>query len=337
MDKKDYTRIPMEDWYTGETISAKKINTYNTNISNIWIELDNLTDTITNNLSIESTQVKYDNGVYFNLKDFLDYINTKVFELNSKDGDIDEEINAIKTSINEIKLGKTSASDVSYTKKTYINVKDFLDYLDAQVDNINSNISTIKTNVNTNKTNINENATNIVLNKQAINLVKTTVAQIQEDVATLKSKKIGADEISYTNGIYLNVKDFLDYLDSTVKKNTESINVLTNENTTNKQAIALIKEKITAIEEKEITADEIKYENGEYINAKDFLDYLGTKIDELSENDTISNETINSIKSRLKALEDKQLTASDIKYTKGIYTNINDYLDYKTDKKRYTI
>ena len=328
MDKKDNTRIPMEDWYTGEIISAEKINTYNTNISNIWIELDNLTDTITNNLSIESTQVKYDNGVYFNLKDFLDYINTKVFELNSKDGDIDEEINAIKTSINEIKLRKISASDVSYTKKTYINVKDFLDYLDAQVDNINSNISTIKTNVNTNKTNINENATNIVLNKQAINLVKTTVAQIQEDVATLKSKKIGADEISYTNGIYLNVKDFLDYLDSTVKKNTESINVLTNENTTNKQAIALIKEKITAIEEKEITADEIKYENGEYVNAKDFLDYLGTKIDELSENDTISNETINSIKSRLKALEDKQLTASDIKYTKGIYTNINDYLDY---------
>ena len=32
MDKKDNTRIPMEDWYTGETISAKKINTYNTNI-----------------------------------------------------------------------------------------------------------------------------------------------------------------------------------------------------------------------------------------------------------------------------------------------------------------
>lgn len=117
MDKKDNTRIPMEDWYTGETISAKKINTYNTNISNIWIELDNLTDTITNNLSIESTQVKYDNGVYFNLKDFLDYINTKVFELNSKDGDIDEEINAIKTSINEIKLRKISALDVSYAKK----------------------------------------------------------------------------------------------------------------------------------------------------------------------------------------------------------------------------
>ena len=299
-------RIPMEDWVTGEYIIASKMNTYNTNISNIWLELDGVKSDIENvnssitEIDIQATQVKYDNGIYFNVGDFLDYLTQQIPLLRGQDEDLNLAIDNINTQINELKNRKISSSEIEYTKKTYVNLKDFLDYLDVQIDTINTDMSTMKTDINTSKSDINTLSTDVSVNKSAIKLLKSTVEQIQTDMSDLQINEISAEKVKYTNGIYLNVKDFLDYVGTTLGKNTENISVLTNENTTNKQSIATIKEKLTALEEKEISADEIKYTNGIYLNVKDFLDYVGTvlgnKVDKVEGKGLSTNDLTDELK-----------------------------------------
>ena len=325
-------KVEMELWKNRELIMADKINKYNTNIDNLWIEVDNLKSQVGEEIDISAIQVKYDSGVgHTNVRDFLEYVKAQLSTLGNKDIDLDSKILEVKDEITELGNRTINSDEISYKKYTYVNVKEFLDYLDAQIISANANIKTNKDNITTTNTSIEEAKNSIASINVQLKGVQTSLTNMQEKVDSLEDiGNLTAEDIKYVNENHtdiLTVNEFLNYLEELIKSNTANISL-------NKASITANKTNIDAIKEtlENISASDIAY-NVTYVTVADFLDYVTDTLDSLNTDNQASKKDIANIKTAIEELKTKKITASDIQYANGDYTNAKDFLDHiETDK-----
>ena len=210
-------KVEMELWKNRELIMADKINKYNTNIDNLWIEVDNLKSQVGEEIDISAIQVKYDSGIPevggISVRDFLEYVKAQLGNFRNKDKDLDDKILEVKDEITELGNRTINSDEISYKKYTYVNVKEFLDYLDAQIISANANIKTNKDNITTTNTNIEEAKNSIASINVQLKGVQTSLTNMQEKVDALEDiGNLTAEDIKYVNENHtdiLTVNEFL--------------------------------------------------------------------------------------------------------------------------------
>lgn len=268
MDK-EHGKINLEEWVNKELIKANKINKYNQNIDNLWIQIEYLDSLIGEN--VESNKIIFHSGLEDvqgdTVEDFLNYVKNQLWLLGSAHIDINNSIKTIQTDINNLENKKHKATDIEFKKYTYVNVGDFLNYLDNQLTVTNDKIKTNEKNIITTNTNVSENTNNIASLRTQLKGINTSLTSIKETTDSLKN--LTADKVVFNNENYsniINVNDFLIFLDNAIKTNTGNIDI-------NKASIENIKKNLN-----DLNATEVKYNNEKYPNVNDYLNYLNESI-----------------------------------------------------------
>lgn len=268
MDK-EHGKINLEEWVNKELIKANKINKYNQNIDNLWIQIEYLDSLIGE--SVESNKIIFHSGLEDvqgdTVEDFLNYVKNQLWLLGSAHIDINNSIKTIQTDINNLENKKHKATDIEFKKYTYVNVGDFLNYLDNQLTVTNDKIKTNEKNIITTNTNVSENTNNIASLRTQLKGINTSLTSIKETTDSLKN--LTADKVVFNNENYsniINVNDFLIFLDNAIKTNTGNIDI-------NKASIENIKKNLN-----DLNATEVKYNNEKYPNVNDYLNYLNESI-----------------------------------------------------------
>lgn len=268
MDK-EHGKINLEEWVNKELIKANKINKYNQNIDNLWIQIEYLDSLIGEN--VESNKIIFHSGLEDvqgdTVEDFLNYVKNQLWLLGSAHIDINNSIKTIQTDINNLENKKHKATDIEFKKYTYVNVGDFLNYLDNQLTATNDKIKTNEKNIITTNTNVSENTNNIASLRTQLKGINTSLTSIKETTDSLKN--LTADKVVFNNENYsniINVNDFLIFLDNAIKTNTGNIDI-------NKASIENIKKNLN-----DLNATEVKYNNEKYPNVNDYLNYLNESI-----------------------------------------------------------
>ena len=268
MDK-EHGKINLEEWVNKELIKANKINKYNQNIDNLWIQIEYLDSLIGEN--VESNKIIFHSGLEDvqgdTVEDFLNYVKNQLWLLGSAHIDINNSIKTIQTNINSLENKKYKAIDVEFKKYTYVNVGDFLNYLDNQLTATNDKIKTNEKSIITTNTNVSENTNNIASLRTQLKGINTSLTSIKETTDSLKN--LTADKVVFNNENYsniINVNDFLIFLDNAIKTNTGNIDI-------NKASIENIKKNLN-----DLNATEVKYNNEKYPNVNDYLNYLNESI-----------------------------------------------------------
>ena len=268
MDK-EHGKINLEEWVNKELIKANKINKYNQNIDNLWIQIEYLDSLIGEN--VESNKIIFHSGLEDvqgdTVEDFLNYVKNQLWLLGSAHIDINNSIKTIQTDINNLENKKHKATDIEFKKYTYVNVGDFLNYLDNQLTATNDKIKTNEKSIITTNTNVSENTNNIASLRTQLKGINTSLTSIKETTDSLKN--LTADKVVFNNENYsniINVNDFLIFLDNAIKTNTGNIDI-------NKASIENIKKNLN-----DLNATEVKYNNEKYPNVNDYLNYLNESI-----------------------------------------------------------
>lgn len=268
MDK-EHGKINLEEWVNKELIKANKINKYNQNIDNLWIQIEYLDSLIGEN--VESNKIIFHSGLEDvqgdTVEDFLNYVKNQLWLLGSVHIDINNSIKTIQTNINSLENKKHKATDIEFKKYTYVNVGDFLNYLDNQLTATNDKIKTNEKSIITTNTNVSENTNNIASLRTQLKGINTSLTSIKETTDSLKN--LTADKVVFNNENYsniINVNDFLIFLDNAIKTNTGNIDI-------NKASIENIKKNLN-----DLNATEVKYNNEKYPNVNDYLNYLNESI-----------------------------------------------------------
>lgn len=268
MDK-EHGKINLEEWVNKELIKANKINKYNQNIDNLWIQIEYLDSLIGE--SVESNKIIFHSGLEDvqgdTVEDFLNYVKNQLWLLGSAHIDINNSIKTIQTDINNLENKKHKATDIEFKKYTYVNVGDFLNYLDNQLTATNDKIKTNEKSIITTNTNVSENTNNIASLRTQLKGINTSLTSIKETTDSLKN--LTADKVVFNNENYsniINVNDFLIFLDNAIKTNTGNIDI-------NKASIENIKKNLN-----DLNATEVKYNNEKYPNVNDYLNYLNESI-----------------------------------------------------------
>lgn len=268
MDK-EHGKINLEEWVNKELIKANKINKYNQNIDNLWIQIEYLDSLIGEN--VESNKIIFHSGLEDvqgdTVEDFLNYVKNQLWLLGSAHIDINNSIKTIQTDINNLENKKHKATDIEFKKYTYVNVGDFLNYLDNQLTVTNDKIKTNEKSIITTNTNVSENTNNIASLRTQLKGINTSLTSIKETTDSLKN--LTADKVVFNNENYsniINVNDFLIFLDNAIKTNTGNIDI-------NKASIENIKKNLN-----DLNATEVKYNNEKYPNVNDYLNYLNESI-----------------------------------------------------------
>lgn len=268
MDK-EHGKINLEEWVNKELIKANKINKYNQNIDNLWIQIEYLDSLIGE--SVESNKIIFHSGLEDvqgdTVEDFLNYVKNQLWLLGSAHIDINNSIKTIQTNVNNLENKKYKATDIEFKKYTYVNVGDFLNYLDNQLTATNDKIKINEKNITTINTNVSENTNNIVSLRTQLKGINTSLTSIKETTDSLKN--LTADKVVFDNKSYpniINVNDFLNFLDNAIKTNMVNIDI-------NKTSIENIKKNLN-----DLNATEVKYDNEKYPNVNDYLNYLNESI-----------------------------------------------------------
>lgn len=268
MDK-EHGKINLEEWVNKELIKTNKINKYNQNIDNLWIQIEYLDSLIGE--SVESNKIIFHSGLEDvqgdTVEDFLNYVKNQLWLLGSAHIDINNSIKTIQTDINNLENKKHKATDIEFKKYTYVNVGDFLNYLDNQLTATNDKIKTNEKSIITTNTNVSENTNNIASLRTQLKGINTSLTSIKETTDSLKN--LTADKVVFNNENYsniINVNDFLIFLDNAIKTNTGNIDI-------NKASIENIKKNLN-----DLNATEVKYNNEKYPNVNDYLNYLNESI-----------------------------------------------------------
>lgn len=268
MDK-EHGKINLEEWVNKELIKANKINKYNQNIDNLWIQIEYLDSLIGE--SVESNKIIFHSGLEDvqgdTVEDFLNYVKNQLWLLGSAHIDINNSIKTLQTDINNLENKKYKATDIEFKKYTYVNVGDFLNYLDNQLTATNDKIKTNEKSIIATNTNVSENTNNIVSLRTQLKGINTSLTSIKETTDSLKN--LTADKVVFNNENYsniINVNDFLIFLDNAIKTNTGNIDI-------NKASIENIKKNLN-----DLNATEVKYDNEKYPNVNDYLNYLNESI-----------------------------------------------------------
>lgn len=268
MDK-EHGKINLEEWVNKELIKANKINKYNQNIDNLWIQIEYLDSLIGE--SVESNKIIFHSGLEDvqgdTVEDFLNYVKNQLWLLGSAHIDINNSIKTLQTDINNLENKKYKATDIEFKKYTYVNVGDFLNYLDNQLTVTNDKIKTNEKSIIATNTNVSENTNNIVSLRTQLKGINTSLTSIKETTDSLKN--LTADKVVFNNESYpniINVNDFLIFLDNAIKTNTGNIDI-------NKASIENIKKNLN-----DLNATEVKYDNEKYPNVNDYLNYLNESI-----------------------------------------------------------
>lgn len=268
MDK-EHGKINLEEWVNKELIKANKINKYNQNIDNLWIQIEHLDSLIGEN--VESNKIIFHSGLEDvqgdTVEDFLNYVKNQLWLLGSAHIDINNSIKTIQADIGSLENKKYKAIDVEFKKYTYVNVGDFLNYLDNQLTATNDKIKTNEKSIITTNTNVSENTNNIASLRTQLKGINTSLTSIKETTDSLKN--LTADKVVFNNENYsniINVNDFLIFLDNAIKTNTGNIDI-------NKASIENIKKNLN-----DLNATEVKYNNEKYPNVNDYLNYLNESI-----------------------------------------------------------
>lgn len=268
MDK-EHGKINLEEWVNKELIKANKINKYNQNIDNLWIQIEYLDSLIGEN--VESNKIIFHSGLEDvqgdTVEDFLNYVKNQLWLLGSAHIDINNSIKTIQTNVNNLENKKYKATDIEFKKYTYVNVGDFLNYLDNQLTATNDKIKTNEKSIIATNTNVSENTNNIASLRTQLKGINTSLTSIKETTDSLKN--LTADKVVFNNENYsniINVNDFLIFLDNAIKTNTGNIDI-------NKASIENIKKNLN-----DLNATEVKYDNEKYPNVNDYLNYLNESI-----------------------------------------------------------
>lgn len=268
MDK-EHGKINLEEWVNKELIKANKINKYNQNIDNLWIQIEYLDSLIGE--SVESNKIIFHSGLEDvqgdTVEDFLNYVKNQLWLLGSAHIDINNSIKTIQADINNLENKKHKAIDIEFKKYTYVNVGDFLNYLDNQLTATNDKIKTNEKSIITTNTNVSENTNNIASLRTQLKGINTSLTSIKETTDSLKN--LTADKVVFNNENYsniINVNDFLIFLNNAIKTNTGNIDI-------NKASIENIKKNLN-----DLNATEVKYNNEKYPNVNDYLNYLNESI-----------------------------------------------------------
>lgn len=268
MDK-EHGKINLEEWVNKELIKANKINKYNQNIDNLWIQIEYLDSLIGEN--VESNKIIFHSGLEDvqgdTVEDFLNYVKNQLWLLGSAHIDINNSIKTIQADIGSLENKKYKATDIEFKKYTYVNVGDFLNYLDNQLTATNDKIKTNEKSIVTTNTNVSENTNNIASLRTQLKGINTSLTSIKETTDSLKN--LTADKVVFNNENYsniINVNDFLIFLDNAIKTNTGNIDI-------NKASIENIKKNLN-----DLNATEVKYNNEKYPNVNDYLNYLNESI-----------------------------------------------------------
>ena len=313
----DETNKGLQQWNYGDIISADRMNKIHDNIYEIWISLEDVINEA-GELTLEALQIKYDNGIYFNVADFLDYVDNAIKELGFTDESHEDIMTSLQNSINNLKDKKISLDDIEYTNETYLSLEDFLIHLEAELQNTLDEMNIIEGDMKNIKEDYNAVTTDIVSNKNAIKLINSSMELMKTDILALQAKKIQASEVSYVNGTYITVKEFLDYVGTELKS-------LKTKDTEFNSTMTAIKNAVETLQKKQYNATDIKYNHVTYTTVSAFLDYLGETI---STHDTDIEANKKAIKVLQEAIESIELSAESIEYIKGDCTNVADYLDY---------
>ena len=103
MDK-EHGKINLEEWVNKELIKANKINKYNQNIDNLWIQIEYLDSLIGE--SVESNKIIFHSGLEDvqgdTVEDFLNYVKNQLWLLGSAHIDINNSIKTVQTDINNL-------------------------------------------------------------------------------------------------------------------------------------------------------------------------------------------------------------------------------------------
>ena len=303
------------DWQSGDLIEEGKMNLINKSIRDIWIQLDELS-TETGEISIEALQVKYEvehnNSLYFNVQDFLDYVSGKLLNLDKKD------IELLET----IKNKKVSVDEIEYKTETYVTLKDFLDSIQAILQEMSDEMDlTVETVNDMNEKVIdvtegfNEVETEVISVKNSIKLVNSTIDLIKADIEALQNKKIDISEISYVNGTYITLKSFLDYVGS-------KLNSLDSKDTELNNAITVLRNAITTLQNKKYNATDIAFTHETYTTVDTFVRYLERTLDDIGTDVEGIKETLETIE------EELDIDVYTIKYTKRDCITLGNYLDF---------
>lgn len=268
MDK-EHGKINLEEWVNKELIKANKINKYNQNIDNLWIQIEYLDSLIGEN--VESNKIIFHSGLEDvggdTVEDFLNYVKNQLWLLGSAHIDINNSIKTIQTNFNNLENKKYKATDVEFKKYTYVNVGDFLNYLDNQLTATNDKIKTNEKSITVTNTNVSENANSITGLRTQLKGINTSLASMKKTTDSLKD--LTADKIIFNNKDYsniINVNDFLVFLDNAIKTNTVNIDI-------NKANIENVKKSLN-----DLNATEVKCNNENYSNVNDFLNYLNESV-----------------------------------------------------------
>lgn len=274
MDK-EHGKINLEEWVNKELIKANKINKYNQNIDNLWIQIEYLDSLIGE--SVESNKIIFHSGLEDvqgdTVEDFLNYVKNQLWLLGSTHIDINNSIKTIQADINNLENKKHKAIDIEFKKYTYVNVGDFLNYLDNQLTATNDKIKTNEKSIITTNTNVSENTNNIASLRTQLKGINTSLTSIKETTDSLKN--LTADKVVFNNENYsniINVNDFLIFLNNAIKTNTGNIDI-------NKASIENIKKNLN-----DLNATEVKYNNEKYPNVNDYLNYLNESIQDNKKN-----------------------------------------------------
>lgn len=274
MDK-EHGKINLEEWVNKELIKANKINKYNQNIDNLWIQIEYLDSLIGE--SVESNKIIFHSGLEDvqgdTVEDFLNYVKNQLWLLGSAHIDINNSIKTIQADINNLENKKHKAIDIEFKKYTYVNVGDFLNYLDNQLTATNDKIKTNEKSIITTNTNVSENTNNIASLRTQLKGINTSLTSIKETTDSLKN--LTADKVVFNNENYsniINVNDFLIFLNNAIKTNTGNIDI-------NKASIENIKKNLN-----DLNATEVKYNNEKYPNVNDYLNYLNESIQDNKKN-----------------------------------------------------